>query len=474
MISKACAALLRGASRGDADAMARLAHRYSHGDGVPKDLEQALNWALASADAGNPRGAYLAGLMLAQRNNPGDGSFEQAQVLLRQAADAGYGRASEVLALMRSGMAVDDAGEAVSGEDAEEAEEADPAVKIARLEAESRAGDPCALYDLGCAFMDGEGVAKDPERGASLIGEAAAKGHDLARLVLAEAHLKREFPSADPARGAKMLAEVAMCRDADVLVLTSLLYDTGVDGFPPDAKQALACLRRAADLGHVVGQYETAVRLSAGDALPKNLSKAVGYARKAAEQGCTEAQRLLGDMYRDGKGVASSLKTAFHWYTKAADAGDEEALLQQALMLSEGRGCRQNRAEACEILEGLAVGGLEGAELTLAGVLADSSDSAQAARGMAKLRRMAEEGACEAQSALAGRLLSASRDAGPQAEELRTEARMWLEKAAAQGDEAAAGLLAELFGAEPRDGARRRRRRPGLARLGLAARRKKQ
>ena len=52
MISKACAALLRGASRGDADAMARLAHRYSHGDGVPKDLEQALNWALASADAG--------------------------------------------------------------------------------------------------------------------------------------------------------------------------------------------------------------------------------------------------------------------------------------------------------------------------------------------------------------------------------------------------------------------------------------
>ena len=85
MTPKAVVALQRGASRGDADAMARTAHRYRAGDGVPKDLVKALRWALASADAGTPKGAYMAGLMLAERNNPDDASLQQAQVLLRRA-----------------------------------------------------------------------------------------------------------------------------------------------------------------------------------------------------------------------------------------------------------------------------------------------------------------------------------------------------------------------------------------------------
>jgi hypothetical protein len=260
-----------------------------------------------------------------------------------------------------------------------------------------------------------------------------------------------------------------------VLALCADLYEADLEGFPPDIKQANRCLRQAADLGDAEAQFLLAIKLILGEGMPRNLSRAAGYARRAAAQDFAPAQRLLGKMYTDGAGVAASLKTAFFWYSKAAAAGDEEALVQKAVLLSEGRGCRKDLAQACEILEGLAVGGSSQAERLLAGVLCGSGVAEDAARGMAMLRRMAGDGDAEAQSALGARLLAESGEAGPEAGKAsRAEARTWLEKAAAQGDGTAAGLLADKFGMAPPGGARRPRRRPGLARLGLATRRKKQ
>ncbi|MCR5170568.1 MAG: hypothetical protein K6C33_08950 [Desulfovibrio sp.] len=487
MTPKAVAALLRGASRGDADAMARLAHRYHAGDGVPKDPDQALRWALASADAGSPRGAYLAGLMLAERNNPDDGSLQQAQILLRQAADAGYGHADEVLRMLRTGMVPKERAETLASRQAgslhaqaqgADAGEADYASGSSRLEAERRAGDPEDLFGLGCALLDGDGVAKDVERGLSLLEQSASQGCALAQVVLAEGHLKREFPASDPARGAELLAQAAACRNARVLALCARLYEEDLEGLTPDLKRARHCLRQAADMGDAEAQFLLALKLVLGEGMPRNPSRAAGYARKAAAQDFAPAQRLLGKMHADGLGVAASLKKAFFWFSKAAEAGDEDALVQKALLLSEGRGCRQDRVQACEILEGLAIGGSAQAECLLAGVLCESRDSAEAGRGMAMLRRLAGKGDVMVQSALGVRLLKESADADPQAGKAsRNEARAWLEKVAAKGGKAAAQMLAESFGMAPPvrpDETRRPRRLPGLARLGFAKRRKKQ
>ncbi len=97
MKSKAVAALLRGASRGDADAMIRLSAVYLCGQGVARDAAEALRWAQAAAGAGSSRGAYVAATMLLAAK-PDKAEEAEALALLAMAADAGYAPAAEAYA----------------------------------------------------------------------------------------------------------------------------------------------------------------------------------------------------------------------------------------------------------------------------------------------------------------------------------------------------------------------------------------
>ena len=64
MKSKAVAALLRGATRGDVEAMLRLSAMHLYGQGVDRDPAEALRWAREAAEAGSLEGAYMAATLL--------------------------------------------------------------------------------------------------------------------------------------------------------------------------------------------------------------------------------------------------------------------------------------------------------------------------------------------------------------------------------------------------------------------------
>lgn len=77
-------------------------------------------------------------------------------------------------------------------------------------------------------------------------------------------------------------------------------------------------------------------------------SQDVAALQEKAESGDAEAQRLLGEAFEEGTGVAKSDETAVEWYRKAALQGDAKAAADLGVMYWTGRGVPQDRAEAVQ------------------------------------------------------------------------------------------------------------------------------
>ena len=85
-----------------------------------------------------------------------------------------------------------------------------------------------------------------------------------------------------------------------------LMYNLG-QGVEQDNEFAAQWFRKAAEGGHMWGQYNLGVFYRDGKGVEKNPKKALMWFRKAAEQGCddakTEIEKLEGS---DGAGSAAS------------------------------------------------------------------------------------------------------------------------------------------------------------------------
>ena len=104
------------------------------------------------------------------------------------------------------------------------------------------------------------------------------------------------------------------------------MYQNG-NGVPPDAVEAVAGFRQAAEQGRAEAQYNLGVMCSNGEGLPWDAVEAVAWHRKAAEQGLADAQSLLAVMYRNGEGVPQDYVEAYKWFNLAtiyADASQRE------------------------------------------------------------------------------------------------------------------------------------------------------
>jgi hypothetical protein len=150
-------------------------------------------------------------------------------------------------------------------------------------------GDAEAQYDLGFAYLNGRGMAKDAYNAAHWFQKAADQGH-----VDAQCHL-------------------------------GAMYEDGY-GVPQDDHRAAKWFQKAADQGNALGQFGLGVVYAKLHGKLHNDCKAVKCFQKAAEQGHANAQYRLGRMYADGRGVAQDRVNALKWLQKAADQGHESAL----------------------------------------------------------------------------------------------------------------------------------------------------
>src|SRR2546422_535443 len=197
------------------------------------------------------------------------------------------------------------------------------------------------------------------------------------------------------------------------LMLAVVVSACGESTSPSSSKQEAASttekglveLKKEADSGDAVAQYDLGRMYAKGEGVPKDAAEAAEWFRKAATQGNALAQVKLGRMYYDGEGVPKDAAEAAEWWQKAAAQGDAPAQRGLGWMYANGEGVPKDAVKAVEWYQKAAVQG-----------------DAPAQRGLGWMYANGE---------------GVPKDA--------VKAVEWYQKAAAQGDAQAQGMLGSLY-----------------------------
>ncbi len=125
------------------------------------------------------------------------------------------------------------------------------------------------------------------------------------------------------------------------LLICLLLFTCSVH-----AADDLEALKRAAEQGDALAQFNLGVMYVKGEGVPEDDAKAVYWYRKAAEHGDALAQFNLGVMYANGEGVPEDDAKAVYWYRKAAEQGDASAQYNLGLKYGKGEGVPEDYVQA--------------------------------------------------------------------------------------------------------------------------------
>ncbi len=115
--------------------------------------------------------------------------------------------------------------------------------------------------------------------------------------------------------------------EAQVWFERALSLDIGAAG-APDAVQAFAAMRRAADLGHTRAAFNVAVMLDSGRGASRDVAQAAIWYARAAAGGDRRAAFNLGQLYEGGEGVPANVDLARGWYAAAALPAARERLAE--------------------------------------------------------------------------------------------------------------------------------------------------
>lgn len=157
-------AMQEKARTGDAEALLQLGNFHYNGDGVPRDVTEALRWWRAAAEKGSVVAQLNLGTVLVQDASPE--RVAEGVTWVTRAAEAGDEGAQRNLGLMYlQGRGV-----------AKHLQRA--AIWLHRAAAK---GDPASQYNLAVMFENGEGTARDLAESRRWYERAAQNGHPLAR-----------------------------------------------------------------------------------------------------------------------------------------------------------------------------------------------------------------------------------------------------------------------------------------------------
>jgi len=258
---------------GIAQAQAVLGARYQYGNGVPKDMSEAVAWYTKAANAGDSTGQLLLGRLSYTNSAPiddtktsNDGNYEEYLV----------GPSGQKL------LTISDADAAKWFEKA------------------AGQGNVAAAFLLGEMFLRNERQDEhNTAIGAKWFGVAADQGNAAAQVQLAK------------------LYEIA-------------------DGVEKNEDKAIALLKKAATQGSVEAEFELGYEYENGHAMIRNPVEAAKWYQLAAEHGNELAQRSIGIMYAKGVGVPRDYVQAYVWLNlaaaKSAGNADEVRNEVEALM----------------------------------------------------------------------------------------------------------------------------------------------
>ena len=470
----------KAAEKGDPSAQYEMGYRYETGDGVPKDIAEAIRWYKragafrangpwmgrdSSAARVRLRNIHSQALTLFQKGEEFHRKNDYPQMLKMFEQAAEMDSAQAILALGKchcKGIGVP--------RNPEKAVEYFLRIAPEHKLISMYSAQIEAQWQLGVIYYNGEiGGRRDREK-AVHWWTLAADNHTYAKAWLGVCHFNGLGTPKDVAKAVALWQEGAN-REALPMAKYHLgmCYYKGI-GVPQDYRTAYQLFWSA--LGDMDAEYMCGVCNERGHGTSVSLRDAVRYYTQAAQDGHAKAQARLGRFYFEGVGgVRRDAMLAVRWWREAAKNDVPDALYGLGQCHERGFGLPKDLKKAAEFYRKASEEGSDEAKAALARLenptsvkaespakLYDRGRKYQAGDGVTAndiealrcFRDAAELGYAPAQCALAWCLLQGkgtARDA--------SEAFAWFEKAAGQhhhpGEFALGQCYAKGWGV-PRDG----------------------
>ena len=274
---------------------------YADGDGVEKDIEQAMYWYTRSAEAGYALAQFTLGLRHLLMEN-----YDKASHWLRKADGNGLVFSDFVPDVMNT-----IASSFMKGNHNDEA--------LYWYTRGAEQGLAESQYMLGIQYIANLIVAKDYKKAIYWFEKADKQGYE-------GAHDKLRSTQYDLGNA----------------------YYYGWHNYPKDYRESVRWFEQSALNGYAEGQRELCICYLNGTGVHTNPEKAIYWLKKAVEQGDSEAKRILGLMYLDGDHVPKDTVKGFNLIKEAAEAEepDECSFIFLGACYCEGIGVHQDLDKA--------------------------------------------------------------------------------------------------------------------------------
>ena len=281
------------AKDGAVEAQVNLGIMYAKGQGVGRDLGQALEWYRLTADRGHAKAAFNVGVMYENGQAVGQ-SYDEAAIW--------YGRAADL-------------------------------------------GNVAAYYALGLLSQHGRGVPQNANEAVAWFLKAAEKGNLNAQFALAVLLEEDDGVRSDCVRAAQLFTEAAKRGHPPSCYRLARLYEHG-RGVERDYAATRQWYEAAAEHNHPKACHGLGQIYLDGKGVPRDDAKALIWFRKAADSEYGNAQCMLGQIYEQGRGVARDPQKAMRWYSMAAAQENPSGCHALGAMYEHGRGIPVDHAEA--------------------------------------------------------------------------------------------------------------------------------
>jgi TPR repeat protein len=212
---------------------------------------------------------------------------------------------------------------------------------LARMHLAAERGHAQAQYELGCAYMAGDGVGQDESLGFANLFQAAKQFHPAACFEVGLAYQEGKGVEKDLIQAVGYYKRAANREYAPAYMQLFCQYINKEYPYADDAEAAM-WLKRAAKAGDYYAQYVMGESYQEGwFDFPVNKTLSALWKRKAAHQGYPKAIVETAYNYQFGEGVRANAERAFYWRKRAA-AFDAAAQYFVGLDYWKGNGVRKN------------------------------------------------------------------------------------------------------------------------------------